>query len=176
MENRALAHRYAKALLKLDPSGSVEADVELMHESLHRSRHVIMVFLDPMVLGSIKLKALRNAFGSMNPILSNFLDFIQQKNRIDHLPLILAIYLHLRRKERGLIKGHIRSAIPLDSNQVKAIEAALGRRLDKTCEFESSVDSRLIGGFTVQIEDTVYDCSVRTQLDSVRSRFLNIAG
>jgi F-type H+-transporting ATPase subunit delta len=176
MENRALAHRYAKALLKLDPTGSVESDVELLHESLHRSRHTIMVFLDPMVLGSVKLAAVRKAFGPMNQKLSDFLDFLQQKNRVDHLPLILAVYLSLRRKERGLLKGHIHSAIPLTPEQIHSIELALGKKLEKHCEFQDSVDSRLIGGFTVQIEDTVYDCSVRTQLDGVRSRFLNLAG
>lgn len=176
MENRALAHRYAKALLKMDPEGAVENEVALLHESFHRSRHVIMVFLDPMVHGSVKIAAVHKAFGAMSTKLKDFLAFVQAKNRVDHLPLIFAVYLSLRRKERGLLMGKVHSATPMSTEQVKHLESVVGQKLGKQCEFQASVDSRLIGGFSIHIEDTVYDCSVRSQLDRLRARFLNLAG
>jgi len=177
MENRAIAQRYAKALFTMDPDGSAESDVSLLHESLHRSPIVIKVILDPMVLGSIKLAAIRKAFGpTMNQKLSDFLNFVQHKNRIDQLPAILEEYLDLRRKTKGILLGHILSATPLEEAQVHHIESVVGKKLDKHCIFNSSVDSHLIGGFTVQVEDTVFDCSVRCQLDGIRARFLNLAG
>ena len=176
MENRELAHRYANALMKLDPKGEVESDVELMSASIHKSRHVIMVFLDPMVHGATKLAALRKAFGPMHPNLAKFLDFVQFKNRMDHLPLILVFYLSLRRKARGLLQGEVRTASELTVEQLRHIELVVGKKLDKHCEFIQKPDASLIGGFTVHIEDTVYDCSVRNRLEQVRTRFLNLAG
>jgi len=176
MENRELATRYAKTLMELDPEGTAEADVNLLFDSLHRSHHIIMVFLEPMVSSTVKLNAIRKAFGPMNPKLSEFLDFIHFKNRLDHLPLILALYLHLRRKKKGIVLGHIRSALVLDENQIHFIEDRIGEKIKKHCIFDASVDSRLISGFTVQVEDTVIDCSVRCKIDGIRNRFMNLAG
>ncbi|HSQ42226.1 MAG TPA: ATP synthase F1 subunit delta [Fibrobacteraceae bacterium] len=176
MENRALAKRYAKALRAMDDSGALEPSITLLHDSLEASQTLLDVFQDSMVPGQLKLTAVRKAFPDMSTQLSEFLDFLQSKNRVDQLPAVLDLYLELRDRERGLVKGEIYSATPLSSEQVRVLEGAVGKKLGKHCSLAFFLDSQLIGGFSIQVEDTVYDCSVRSQLDGIRARFLNLAG
>lgn len=176
MENRALARRYAKVLSQIDPGGELEYDVQQLSASIHQSRHVLMVFLDPMVLGKIKLEAIMKAYGPMPEKLRTFLEFVNRKNRLDHLPLILVMYLQAHHHNNGIVHGMVRSATALNEAQVLQLETTMGAHLGKKCILGTTIDSRLIGGFSIHIEDSVYDNSVRGQLDRLRTHLTTLVG
>jgi F-type H+-transporting ATPase subunit delta len=176
MENRALARRYAKVLEGLDPWGELEEAVHLLNSSIHQTHHVLMVFLDPMVPGQVKLQALRKAYGDMPDRLLEYLEFVNRKQRLDHLPLILTMYLQARHHATGVVYGQVHSATVLNPEQLTQLEHSMASHLGKRCIFTSAIDSRLLGGFTVQIGDTFYDNSVRGQLDRLRTHFSTSVG
>ncbi len=176
MENRTLARRYARVLLRLDPKGELHAPVAELSAAIHQKRHVLMVFQDPMVPGQTKLNALRKAYGTMPAELWNFLEFVKAKNRLDHLPLILSMYLQGRNRRDGVVLGQVRSALPLGAEQIARLESAMSQKLGRECHFGNQVDSRLLAGFSIHIEDTVYDHSVRGQLDRLRAQLIPRAG
>lgn len=177
MENRELAARYAKALARADKSGVVDADAQTLLDCFHTNHHLLALFQEMMIPSSTKLTAIRHAFSeNLNPILNEFLKLVASKNRMDHLPLILKEFMQIRDQAKGTLHGVLRMASPLAPEEIKHLENAFTKKFGHPCELDPIVDDRLIGGFTVRIDDTVYDSSIRTMLDSIRSKFLNLVG
>lgn len=177
MENRELAARYAKALIRADKSGKVDSEAQLLLDCFRHNHHLLALFQDFMVPSSSKLIAIRHAFNEqLNPVFDQFLQLIASKNRMDYLPLILKEFMELRDKARGTIHGVLRMATQLPPEEIQQLESTIARKMGHPCELDPILDERLIGGFTVRIDDTVYDSSIRTQLDTIRTRFLNVVG
>jgi F-type H+-transporting ATPase subunit delta len=177
MENRELAARYAKALLRADVSGSVDQEARALLDCFHHSHHLLVLFQDIMVPNQSKLTAIKRAFHEhLSETFLNFLTLVSNKRRMDHLPIILKEFLELRDQTRGTVKGVLRMATPLSADEIQSLEVTISRKFDRPCTLEPILDERLLGGFTVRVEDTLYDSSVRTQLDTLRTRFLNLVG
>jgi F-type H+-transporting ATPase subunit delta len=89
--------------------------------------------------------------------------------------LVLAILdavIAMHRDREGIVASSISSAVQLDDAQRARLEAMLAERSGKRVEAEYHVDPSLIGGITVRLGDTVYDGSVRRQLQRLRTRFI----
>ena len=56
----------------------------------------------------------------------------------------------------------------LAAAQKEALRAALAERTGKKIELEEQVDPSLLGGMVVKVGSTVYDGSVRTQIQKIR--------
>ncbi len=176
MRNRILSQRYAKALFELDPQGLFDGEIRALSESFKGSPVLLQVMGDPMVAGTVKLQALRRAMKDAPDSMLRFLSLLDAKRRLGYLPDILQEYLSLRARRNGQISGQVISSVALAPEQIARLEQQISSQLKLHCSLESSVDPTLIGGFTIQIEDTVYDCSVKSQLEGLRNRFLNLAG
>ena len=74
------------------------------------------------------------------------------------------------------MRADVRSAAPLSADEVKAIEARLGAR-DRHARstVDASVDPALIGGVIAKVGSTVYDGSVKTQLEKLRKQLVGRA-
>jgi F-type H+-transporting ATPase subunit delta len=70
----------------------------------------------------------------------------------------------------GLIAADIRSAKDLTDAQRAALEAQVSRLAGKKAKLKFSTDPALIGGVVARIGSTVYDGSVRGQLDRLKTR------
>jgi F-type H+-transporting ATPase subunit delta len=177
MENRELAARYAKALIRADQKGLVDADAQLLLDCFHQNQNLVSMFQEVLIPGQSKLTAIRRAFSEkLHPTLDRFLELIAMKNRMDYLPLILKEFLELRDKAHGTIHGILRMATELSPQEIKHLESVFSSKEGRPCELDPILDEHLIGGFTIRIDDTVYDSSIRTQLDTIRSKFLNLVG
>ncbi|MBR3736211.1 MAG: ATP synthase F1 subunit delta, partial [Lachnospiraceae bacterium] len=65
--------------------------------------------------------------------------------------------------------GYVRSAMELDAEEKKEIEAKLLATTSyKTMEMHYAVDPALIGGLVIRIGDHVVDSSIRTKLDGLK--------
>jgi F-type H+-transporting ATPase subunit delta len=76
----------------------------------------------------------------------------------------------LLRRERGIALAEVRTALPLDDAQRRALEERLTEMTGETIEMREMVDEDLIGGIAVRIGDTLYDASVRSRLERLRAR------
>jgi F-type H+-transporting ATPase subunit delta len=76
----------------------------------------------------------------------------------------------LLRRERGIQRAEIRSALPLDDEDRKAIVERLRQLTHNEIEISEHLDPTLIGGIAVRIGDQLYDASVRSRLERLRAR------
>jgi F-type H+-transporting ATPase subunit delta len=99
----------------------------------------------------------------------NFLGLLIDRNRLDLLDEIVSTYETLLDDKLGVIRARITSALELDPQQRDEVAARLQELTGKKVRMEVSVDPTLIGGLVAQVGSTIYDGSIRQQLQAFRS-------
>jgi F-type H+-transporting ATPase subunit delta len=70
----------------------------------------------------------------------------------------------------GFVAAEVRSATPLTPAQRAKLEIQVSRLAGKKAKLKFSSDPALIGGVVAHVGSTVYDGSVRGQLEKLRTR------
>jgi F-type H+-transporting ATPase subunit delta len=96
------------------------------------------------------------------------IDFIVASGRAKELPEIADALAEAAAATRSREVAEIRSAVELDEETVRRLEAALGKATGKQVEVKVVVDPSVVGGIVARVGDTVIDGSVRRRLDSLR--------
>jgi len=105
-------------------------------------------------------------------VLRNFLFVIVDNQRTHLLPEIAASFEEVLRQRQGVAEAEIASAVPLNDKQRAALLQNLERVTGKKIQANYSIDPALLGGAVIRVGDTVYDGSVRNQLDRLRHRLV----
>jgi F-type H+-transporting ATPase subunit delta len=106
----------------------------------------------------------------LSPTTRNFISLLADHRRLNQLVGIAREFTHILDQQRQRVRATVTSAVPLDDAQRQALIAAFEHKLGRTVLAETSVDPQLLGGVVVDVEGTVYDGSVRTQLQSLANR------
>ncbi len=96
------------------------------------------------------------------------IDFIVASGRAKDLPEIADELARAAAATRSREVAEIRSAVELDDETVRRLEAALGRATGKQIEVKVVVDPSVVGGIVARVGDTVIDGSVRRRLETLR--------
>jgi F-type H+-transporting ATPase subunit delta len=103
-------------------------------------------------------------------ILRNFLFVVVDNQRTHLLPEIAASFEQVLRQRQGVEEAEVCSAMALSDAQKKALLRNLESLTGKRIQANYSLDPELLGGAVVRIGDTIYDGSVRNQLNRLRAR------
>ena len=176
----AVASRYARALAdliaktKLDAS-AVVAQLRSLSDAFQASAVLREVWESPAITVEQKhkvLDALAVKAGVTARPVRNFIAVLIDQNRIALLPEIAA-QLELELNARGgRIDADIVSARELTAEQRSALLAEIARVTGKIVLPRYSTDQSLIGGVTVRVGSTIYDGSVRGQLQRMRRQLI----
>ena len=79
---------------------------------------------------------------------------------------------HKELLEKNLKTAKIDTAFELSPNQLDAIKLVLEKRFNKEIEIEQNLDSTLLAGAVVRIDDLVIDGSLREQLRKLESQLI----
>lgn len=175
MKDRKLAVRYAKALLSVmtDPSAADSADgfLTAIATAMSASSEFRYLMLDPAVAADDRTAVLRElATSKGQPVeMGNFLATLIDHNRAAAMPSIAAVFHEERERAAGIVPAEITTADPMDESLIQlarqAIEKMTGRKVRLTCRVEPD----LVGGAVTRIGSRVYDGSLKTQLQNLRS-------
>jgi F-type H+-transporting ATPase subunit delta len=106
----------------------------------------------------------------LSPTTRNFISLLADHRRLDQLVGIAREFTHIVDRQLHRVRATITSATPLDDAHRQSLIAAFERKLGRTVIAETAVNPQLLGGVVVNVEGTVYDGSVRTQLQSLANR------
>ena len=168
------ATRYAKALLDvLYPARAEMGREQLVKfaEVLNQQAEGRLVLENPTV-STDKRKELLNKIGDalvLDVPIRNFLGLLIERNRLDLLDEIVSTYETLLDEKLGVIRARVTSALELDSSQQAEVAARLQALTGKKVRMEVLVDPSLIGGLVAQVGSTIYDGSIRQQLQTFRN-------
>jgi F-type H+-transporting ATPase subunit delta len=108
----------------------------------------------------------------LSRITRNFLYVLIDHRRISGLPDILHSLEVIVDERLGFARAEVSSARELTEAQRTALNARLERMTGKRIRMRFTVNPALIGGAVARIGSTVYDGSVRGQLDSLGRRLV----
>jgi F-type H+-transporting ATPase subunit delta len=179
MTSSAIAHRYAGALVdvvagqaaRLDPQ-QVTRELRDFESTLAESAELRHALSSPSVPGSRK-KAVVGKIAdqlSLSRVSRNFLFVLIDHRRIAALPEILHAFEIELDERLGFARAEVTAARDLDQNQREALARDLEKLTSKRVRMNFSVDPALIGGVVARIGSTVYDGSVRRQLETLERR------
>jgi F-type H+-transporting ATPase subunit delta len=104
----------------------------------------------------------------LSRITRNFLFILVDRRRIASLSTIIHSFELIVDERLGFARAEIVSAAELNETQRAALNAQLERLTGKRVRMRFAVDRGLIGGVVARIGSTVYDGSVRGELDSLK--------
>jgi F-type H+-transporting ATPase subunit delta len=102
-------------------------------------------------------------------ILRNFLFVVIDQRRMALLPEIQQAFEVQLDERQGVARANVVSARDLNDGEKKQLRAALERLSGRRVEAHYGLDPALIGGAVVRVGSTIYDGSVRTQLERLRT-------
>ena len=178
MSLRTSATRYAKALLDVavresDPA-TIERDLTTLVSAMkqHHDLHRVMTSPGtPQVARLNVVKALASSAGVQTPV-AKLLTLLAERGRLELLPELREVYRERLLAHRNVVRASVTSATPLSPEKVQRLEASLSGMTGKTVQLETSVDPSIIGGVITRIGSTVYDGSIRTQLQKMKQQLV----
>ena len=176
----AIASRYARALVevvleqKIDPDTSVQQLNNIL-DAVRESAELRKVWESPAVPAKQKrnlLDAIVGQTGASRPI-RNFVAVLIDHQRIPMLERIAQQYVRELDAQLGYAEAQISSARPLSQPEKAALEAEVSRMTGKKVRVQYGSDPDLLGGVKIQIGSTIYDGSIRGQLQKLREQLVN---
>jgi F-type H+-transporting ATPase subunit delta len=175
-ESRA-AHRYALALLevaeeqkKLD---DVRKDFEFIQSLMKDSREFVLFLRSPVITTMKKKHTLSEILkGRVSELVFTFVMLLATRGREGVLPEIIQQFNRLRDERLGILNVTTWSAAKFNDAQQQQLVRQLEEVTKKKVHITYELDASLKGGFLVQHEDTVWDASVRHQLEVLKKRFI----
>ncbi len=176
MSEYKAAYRYALALIgvaeEVKALDAVNKDLSSI-EVMHRESAEFMSFLKSPVVNKEKKKSVFIELfqGKVNDVTFKFILLLTAKDKEGILPEIIQQFYRLRDERLGILNVAVRTAVKFSDAQEKSLVNNLEQSTKKKIRLKYVIDKSIKGGFTVQHEDTVWDASVRHQLELLRLRF-----
>jgi len=181
---QALAFRYARALadLVLEPGSktdpqAVTAEIELFQHTLDAVADLKLVLESPTVPAARKRAVVARLSDSLplTSLIRRFLYVLIDHRRVPMLGDVREAFQAVIDERLGLVRADVASARPLGSEERERILATLGRLTGLQARAEFRVERELIGGVVARIGSTVYDGSIRGQLQGLKQRLVGVA-
>jgi F-type H+-transporting ATPase subunit delta len=171
----SIARRYAKALFSLAvEKGRIEAWNDSLHalgQAVDASAELRDVLQNPAYTREARAAVVGQLAAAMklDTEPTSLLQLLGERNRLSGLSAIVAAYRELADAELGRLRAKVTSAVPLDDAAIHAIAEKLSAATKKQVLVERAVDPAILGGVVAQVGSVVYDGSLRTQLEDLRS-------
>jgi F-type H+-transporting ATPase subunit delta len=179
MTSSAIASRYANALADVVTGGAAAFDPQQAVREL-RSFQAVMdssaelrsALTSPAVATSRKRAVVGRLADDLKLalVVRNFLFVLVDHRRIAALGQIIEDFELLVDERLGFTRADVSSAREMDDPQRRALVAELERLTGKRVRPRFAVDESLIGGAVARIGSTVYDGSVKAQLQTLGRR------
>lgn len=178
MSTQAVARRYATALADVvvarGEAREVQEELAAWVAMTRSSAELAEVFRNPTVPYEQKRKVLEGliARAGARPTTANLLRVLLQNHRLGDLEEVARQFGEELDRRSGVVAAEVTTARPLPPQAQEALRARLGGLTGREVRLSFAVDEGLIGGVVTRIGSTVYDGSVRSQLEQVRQRML----
>ena len=173
------APRYARAFAEVADSANLnlataQQQLDDFAETLAGSSELRSFLANPSVEMPKKLKVLDAIAARMGmiPQVRNFIAVILDHHRLDELHEILREYRELADEHAGAVEARIVSSRPLNDADRAQLEVEIAKLAGARVRASYSEDATLLGGSVVEIGSTIYDGSVRAQLQQLKQRLV----
>ncbi|MFZ3217309.1 MAG: ATP synthase F1 subunit delta [Candidatus Acidiferrales bacterium] len=172
----ALAERYAAALadvaLERRNGDALRKDLAAFVDTFFASADLRNALESPVLDRAVKNKVIAAIAAKMglNEAVRNFVFLIVDHRRTHLFQEMLQAFDTELNKRLDIAEAHVTTARALSDAEKRELLAVLERRTGKRIEAHFAEDRDLLGGAVVRVGSTIYDGSVREQLNLLRER------
>jgi len=176
MSVQTVARRYASALadvvLQRGEAPEVQHELRLWADMLRSNTNLREVFANPTIGLDQKRAVLKRLLeiAKPRPTTANFLKVLLQNQRITELHEINRKFAEVLDDRAGVVAARVTTSRPVPAETKQTVEAKLRGLTGKNVRVEFDTDSDIIGGIVTRIGSTIYDGSVRNQLEQIKEK------
>ncbi len=169
------AKKYAGALfqsaLESGKSEKVYDDIVFINETIETNEQLKNALINPVVTNNDKKDIVQKLFSiHVDKIALDFIFLLIENGRLDCLNEIVNRYNQASNKKNNIITPIIISAVELNAEQKERINSKLKLKTGKNVLSEYIIDSDIIGGIIIKIDDKTIDCSIKTKFDNMKKQ------
>ena len=176
MSVQAVARRYAAALADVvtarGEAREVQAELSAWERMLEDNPDLLEVFRNPTIPYDQKRGVLSAliARARVRPTTTNFLQVLLRNQRLPELREVNGRFAQELDERAGVVLAQVTTAREVPPAVREGLSGRLSGLTGRRVRLQFAVDEELIGGVTTRIGSTVYDGSVRTQLQQLRQK------
>jgi F-type H+-transporting ATPase subunit delta len=178
MSVQVIARRYATALAdvaaKRNDAAQVQEEINGWAGMLKDHAGLKEAFGNPTVPAEQKRKLLsalidRSKVGNTT---ANFLQVLLANGRLTELAEISDKFAQVLEERAGVVTAQVTTARPVAAETQEALRARLASVTGNQVRLQFATDEELIGGIVTRVGSTIYDGSVRSQLQQAKERMI----
>ncbi len=174
-KEKKYAKRYARMLFNVTGTEKAEETIQALSaiESLiETSKEIRNFFLSPLVTEEEREKTISEMASKtgMSDEVRKFIIFLASKRAIMALPDIIRHYTALYFERKRKAKATVITPVMFDGDYERRLKESLRKITNREVEIEYLHDPELIGGIVVKVGSTMYDGSIRGQLELLKER------
>ena len=176
MSVQTVARRYAAALADVvtarGEARQVQEELSAWELMMQSNAGLLEVFRNPTVPYEQKRKVLTALITRtrVRATTANFLQVLLQNQRLTDLGEINKRFAHVLDERSGVVSAEVTTARPVPETSQEALRAKLSSLTGKDVRLTFKTDEELIGGMVTRIGSTIYDGSVRSQLQLAKEK------
>ena len=178
MSIQTVARRYATALADVVTERSearqVQEELSAWETMMNVNPMLMEVFRNPTIPYEQKQKVLTSLIerARLRQTSANFLQVLLRNQRLTDLSEINSRFAQVLDERSGVVSAEVTTARPVPDGQQEALRSKLTTVTGKHVRLSFKTDAELIGGIVTRIGSTIYDGSVRTQLQQVKEKMI----
>jgi F-type H+-transporting ATPase subunit delta len=173
MNDSKISVRYSRALFQTAVEKNLldkVYDDMLFISELCRMAEVKEVLESPIIVPSKKRAILLSVLNkNVQPLTISLVNLLIKNGREDHLPAVARVFKDETLKYRGITQSTLTTAIAVNEDIRKEIKELITSVFKTKVELKETVDSEIIGGFILKVNDNYIDASVKTKLRRIRN-------
>lgn len=178
MKENIVAGRYAQALFtEAKADNKTQSVMEQLSAlgALYEASDDFKVLVKNPLIGRDEKQAVVDQLKSKNVVdefLYKFLTLLVSKNRLSLLKLIADQVIAMDMKDKGEAEAVVTVASSMDDASKKALNDVLNKLTGKKITITETVDASILGGVVAQVESSLYDASVKGQLNKIKEQLV----
>ncbi len=175
MASRGKVEAYAQAMLEVSRAeghlAGVEDDLFRFARTFEANDSLRVALTDPALPIDRRIAVIDELMGGKALATSAALaSLVVATGQASDLAAIVDRIVELAATERKHELAEVRTAIPLDDQQIERLATALGKATGKEVEVKVIVDPTVLGGIVARVGDTVIDGTVRHRLEQLKEQ------
>ncbi len=168
--------KYAQALAdvagEVQQEDQVQEELLVFAELLNSNQELMEVLTHPAIPFSAKGKIVQELAKKipLTQIVANFILVLIEHARLPQFQEMTEAYESVLDELRGTLRADVVSCEEVDEAMNKDLQKAVSTLTGKQVKINYQQDESLIGGLKLQIGSTLYDGSIRSQLEEIRRR------
>lgn len=171
--------RYAAALFDLAVSehkiDDYKLEAEFIRRLLQEEPDFATLLQSQKVTLEEKISLVEKIFlGQVSESIVGLMILIVKKGRQEFISDIFEAFLEMVKKQKGILKATVTSAVALHPSELEQIKMQLEKSTKSQIELDTIVDESIIAGLLLRVGDKVVDASIKGKMQMLKKELYEL--